>query len=198
MTVPRPKPTERIAVRMAREGVPVQVISRTLQLPADRVDLILQRALDTGALRALPARDWAVDTEAAARECGGDDGSTFGPPEDILPFVPALMVEFDIPRAPAIGLAMLMERRFCARTELYRAVARSGASDPKTLDIAICRLRPRLQPHGLEIVTHYGVGYEITAAVQAELRTRVARRIRDGSPPSGFQPTCVDISRAAA
>lgn len=58
-----------------------------------------------------------------------------------------------------------------AMAALYRD--RLGADDepdPKIVDVQICKMRARLKPFGIEIVTRWGLGYFLTPATKAQVR----------------------------
>jgi DNA-binding response OmpR family regulator len=64
---------------------------------------------------------------------------------------------------------------------LYGGRRDGGPETAKVVErVTVYKLRGRMHPHGIEIKTIYGVGYEISEADQMKLRALVTTMRRDG------------------
>lgn len=63
----------------------------------------------------------------------------------------------------------------CSRELLFHAISGRNEGDENTVKVSICGLRKKLQPYGIEILTRWAVGYEITAENRARLERLVMR-----------------------
>jgi len=98
----------------------------------------------------------------------GIDRSTNGRIRDALKLEPL--------HAQIVG--MLFMREFVTRdglyTVLYTGRPESEWPDEKILDVQICKLRPHLKPHGIEIKTKWGEGWSMSREDKAKLRSLIA------------------------
>lgn len=60
-----------------------------------------------------------------------------------------------------------------AMTALYRDVGADDEPEIRIIDVMVCKMRPKLKPFGIEIVTRWGVGYQLTADVKAGARAQI-------------------------
>lgn len=146
-----------IIVRMADEGIPVAAIVRVLKVPANDVRDTLHKAQAKGIILAMPRDDWprgsrredrlpdTVPVELTAEEC-----------------ILSIMRTFGLTPAQATMFAVLLKRPEAARTTLHLAIQRTDGdlTDPKIVDVIICKLRKKL-PLGIEVKTIWGRGYYI-------------------------------------
>jgi hypothetical protein len=161
-------PVYPIAVRLAAESVPVNVIARGIDTPAGDVRESLEFALHSGDITEMPAPDWPPTARRA----------------DHLPPVIAaardadLMIScmraFKVTKLMASFMMVLLKREEADKAVLHRVIEAQRASrtsrpdsteetDPKMVDVVICNLRKKLKPYGLTIQTLWGHGYYIDA-----------------------------------
>ncbi len=69
-------------------------------------------------------------------------------------------------------LALIARRGRIAHEALHRGLYfdRSEPAEPKTIAVLLVRLRQKLKPHGIEIRTVWGVGFELPPASLAVIR----------------------------
>ncbi len=69
-------------------------------------------------------------------------------------------------------LRALLARDWCTKEQILDAVYSLTEDVPgiKIIDVFICKLRAKLRPHGLEIATIWGQGYELTPDARARLQ----------------------------
>jgi len=155
-----------IAVRLAAENVPVNVVARGLSIPAKDVRAALECALETGGITEMPAPDWPptarrADHLPAAVAAARDVDLTI-----------SCMRTFKITKLMASFLIVLLKREEADKAVLHRVIEAQRASrtsrpdnteetDPKMVDVIICNLRKKLKPYGLIIQTLWGHGYFI-------------------------------------
>lgn len=68
--------------------------------------------------------------------------------------------------------ACLLANRRTTRQQLLTAAYRFGSDEPDTkiIDVYICKIRQKLKPYGIEIMTIWGIGYFIEEPRRKELR----------------------------
>ena len=157
-------PIEDIMVRLADEGIPVRAIARASRVPSSDVYELLKGAVLQGAILELPRDDWPIGTKRNAR-------TTFqGTPfelEEALKF--ACVRFFKASRMEAAILSQMLRRNEVTKQQLHTAIEQNRATknqdetDPKMVDVMICKLRKRLKPHNITIDTMWGIGYAISA-----------------------------------
>ncbi len=176
MSSPVLLPHPRVASRAANEGIPVAAIARIVEQPYEDVADILRDALDRGEIGEMPKADWP----AAAKW------------SDRLPSVPrsanAGDVEFQCRKAFRLtsleaGFMMVLLRYECAdKDRLHNVIEQQRANranqpdtmeltDPKMVDVMICKLRKKLRLKGFPdcIQTSWGKGYYIEPAVKQQI-----------------------------
>lgn len=140
-----------IAVRLANEGVPVRAIARAVQLPSADVRLGLESARQRGYLIEIPREDWPSGSPRQWRLVKFAEQA--GCNKSALQL--AARIVFDLePAEASILLALLLNE------EVVRD--RLGAYTTNSVRTKLCRLRARLAPFGLHIVTLYGHGYHMS------------------------------------
>jgi DNA-binding phage protein len=90
------------------------------------------------------------------------------------PLVAACCLTFRITQAEARVLVELMENSYVAKENLLAAMAPHGKPKINTLAVVVCRLRQKLAPHGVEIVTVYGQGFKINEGARDKVRRLTA------------------------
>lgn len=157
--------TTQIAVRLADEGVPVRAIARSLKVPGEDIYTILKEALDSGFLVELPKDDWPPGSKRSNRN------ALAGTPldnDENLKFATIRLLKAT--RLEAIIFAMLLKRHEATKAQLHTVVEQnrptenSTPTDPKMIDVIICRLRAKLKPYGVKITTVWGLGYRMDQA----------------------------------
>lgn len=161
-----------LIVTAAVEGLPMAAIARVLSVPFDVVELTLKEALDDGRISALPRADWVPG----------------GRPQDRLPSAPRLSkdqvelaasTEFHLTKLESGFLAALLQYDHTDKEKLYgiaeqqrrtrqTRVLSDEPTDPRIVDVMICKLRKKLRTYNPEfkIGTTWGRGYSIDAPVK--------------------------------
>lgn len=153
-----------VAVRMADEGIPVRAIARATRLPADRIYEELNRAAAAGSILEVPKDDWPAGSNRASRNIF--QGTPLEQ-EDALRIACARY--FKATPLEAAMLAVLLKRTETTKAQLHAIIEQNRPgenreeTDPKMVDVMICKLRKKLRPHDIEIETMWGTGYFIAS-----------------------------------
>lgn len=86
-------------------------------------------------------------------------------------------IEFRLTGSEAAILAAMLRRERCSKEFLHMATARPGEekdTELKIIDVWICKMRKKLEPFGIEIVTLWGQGYCLTPASKERLNNWAA------------------------
>lgn len=140
-----------IAVRLADEGVPLRAIARATQIPSDDLRLWLQEAKEEGCLIDLPRDDWPP-----------------GYPRDQRALELSRLMTLDrhvvhLLMRQLFSLAPMEIQLFLSLIQnTFIPKDRTGMT-PRTMDVHMCKLRQRLRPHGITIMTLWGYGYQLPA-----------------------------------
>lgn len=82
-------------------------------------------------------------------------------------------VELRLTASEAIVFGLLLARTMVSKqtimTELYYSVGKDEA-EAKIADVYICKIRAKLKPFNISIVTHWGQGWEMPEASKAIVR----------------------------
>ena len=84
---------------------------------------------------------------------------------------------FGLTRSEAVMFGVLVNNRVCQASTFMTALFSLEADDPpgeKIFDVWVCRMRKKLAPFGIEIKTHWGVGYEMPDASKIIARELMA------------------------
>jgi|HubBroStandDraft_2_1064218.scaffolds.fasta_scaffold295993_2 hypothetical protein len=186
-------PHTRIAARAANEGIPVAAIARIVEHPYEEVVDTLKEAHARGEIGEMPKPDWPPAAPWSAR----------------LPSVPRSAnhedVEFQCRRAFKLtnleaGFMMVLLRCECAdKDKLHNVIESqrrsrqnlpdsSELTDPKMVDVMICKLRKKLKDLDPKfmISTSWGKGYYFEAAVKQQIFALIGGPYATGTdPPSG-------------
>jgi len=158
-----------LAVRMADEGIPVRAIARATRLPSDQVYSALRDAIDRGLIFQIPKDDWPVGSTRETRT--PQFPSALSNDDD---FLFACAQAYKITRLEASVFAILLKRDMATKEQLHTASEASRPSEhrkttePKIVDVVICKLRKKLTPRGIIIETSWGNGYYISPENQAK------------------------------
>lgn len=153
-----------IAARLAYEGVPVNVIARSLEQSSALVREALEITIETGTIVEMPANDWPPTARRKDRLPALLAEQT---DSDMLASV---MRALKLTRLQASFMLVLMKRNEVDKTTLHHVVESERAvrtnrpdnldeTDPKMVDVVICNIRKRVRPMGVKIETIWGNGY---------------------------------------
>lgn len=152
-----------VAVRLADEGIPVRAIARAVHLPSDEVYETLRVAIQQGIIVAMPKDDWPPGTIRSHRSVF--NGTAL---EEELALKGACARFFKASPLEAAMLATMLKRDQVTKSQLHAVVENNrpgdrskDATDPKMVDVMICKLRKKLKPHDILIETMWGTGYLI-------------------------------------
>jgi Transcriptional regulatory protein, C terminal len=154
-----------VAVRLADEGIPVRAIARALHIPSSDIYDMLRDARELGHLIDLPKDDWPPGSARDARVVFA--GTSLEQEEDLRI---ACAKVFKATPLEAAMLARMLRREQVTKEQLHcvveqnRATQGQGATDPKIVDVLICKLRKKLRPYELSIETMWGIGYLVPPA----------------------------------
>lgn len=192
-----PSPENKIASRLAWDGVPINVIARGLQFPAAMVRDNLNYALEQGELTELPKADWPPTARRA------DRGPAFNQmaPQHNEELLLACRKTFRVTNLQASFLVMLLRHSDCTKEKLHTVVEnlrlvrladRTSGTDetsPKMVDVIICHLRKKLRKHNIEIKTIWGHGYSLDDVAREAIFSLLGDQWKgdgnaQGSPPA--------------
>src|SRR6185369_14952828 len=134
-----------IAVRLADEGIPVRSIARSLKIPSENIRDTLKDAIAQGIIVEMPRDDWPPGSNRASRAIFK---STPLENEETLKF--AVIRVFKATPLEAGILCMLLRRDHATKEQLHSVVEHSRATpgqeptDPKMVDVMICKIRKKL------------------------------------------------------
>jgi DNA-binding response OmpR family regulator len=94
--------------------------------------------------------------------------------ERLLGMRPVLPRIWGLTAREADVLGILLRRQVMSQTQLFEAIW-GGDSDRETknVEVAICKLRAKLRPHGITIRTEHGVGYYLPPDSKAAARALI-------------------------
>ncbi len=159
----RPSQFEPVIVRMANEGIPIRAIARCTKTPSNDIREVLQEALDCGGIVQFPRDDWPP---LLTREERVPEYARIGLDEALLMLNVVRL--FGVTQQQACVLLMLIKRREVTRKMLHAEIERRRAhpdeeTQPKIVDVVICKLRTKLKAFGLVITTVWSCGYFMPA-----------------------------------
>lgn len=170
-----------IAIRAANEGIPVASIGRILTASFDLVYESLTQALGSGRISTIPKPDWPPS--------GKWDERNPSVPRTVDPKDAEFELGkiFKLTRLEAGMLMVLLRCENADKTRLHAVVEeqrnnrqlrpdKSDATDPKIVDVMICKLRKKLTlvSKEVEIKTNWGRGYYLTSQVKAKIHEILA------------------------
>lgn len=179
-----------VAIRMANEGIPVGAISRSLGKPGELVRSALSTALSCGHIVSMPRPDWPPTGKLADHIPQKPNV----PSDDTVMFVLRKLMR--LTPLEAEFLQVLMKFPEAEKEKLHAVVenlrtSRAGGyvepTDPKMVDVMICKLRKRLTQldPGLVIKTMWGRGYYIEEPVRRRLLDHVSKLLEQDKARNG-------------
>lgn len=175
-----PPHLDAIAVLAAHEGVPVMAICRIIQATSEHVYPALREAIASGRLTEMPRPDWPP----TARRQDHLPTLANAPSDQQMIFL--LRRHFKLTNLEAGFLLVLLKTEHAEKAKLHGVVEQQRmnrqqrpdkmeATDPKMVDVMICKLRKKLRDVDNEIVidTIWGGGYLIKAEVKSAIFDRI-------------------------
>lgn len=162
---------ERFVIRMAAEGIPTRAIARILQIHQIEVGRVIKIGVGNNLLKAIPQDEWPEGSRLTER----------------VPMIPVvdlgdvesvrlrLTLLLDVTPAIARVLAvMLALEGMVPKATLHVAIAGGRDVSTKLIDVYICKARIALRAHQINIITHWGQGYEIPPSDRVRFLTLLA------------------------
>jgi DNA-binding response OmpR family regulator len=151
-----------IIVRLADEGVPIRVIARATTVASSDLYDTLRDALQGGKILELPKDDWPIGTTRQGRNVLAGT-----PLEQEGAMRAACARVFKASPLEAGMLALMLRRNEVTKEQLHTIIEQNRGdkdpTDPKMVDVMICKLRKKLLLHDIKIETMWGTGYLIDA-----------------------------------
>lgn len=169
LTVVQPDPSvepllRAVAVRLADEGIPIRAIVRATRLPAEQIYEAVHSAVAAGSILEVPKEDWPTGSTRNTRN--PFQGTPLEQEETLRS---ACARHFKATPLEASMLAVMLKRSETTKEQLHAIIERNrpgtgrDETDPKMVDVMICKLRKKLKPHNIVIETMWGTGYFIAA-----------------------------------
>ncbi len=172
-------PVSEIVIAAANEGIPVLAIARMTSTPAEHIFEHLRDAKATGAIIEVPRADWPPGSRLIDRR-----PSVALPSDEDLQF--SCKKTFKLTTLEAGFLTVLLRHKQVEKTRLHNIVEQQRmtrasqpsemeATDPKMVDVMICKLRKKLKAVDpvLKIETIWGGGYYIKNAMKPLITAHV-------------------------
>lgn len=176
--LPLPEPENKFAVAAANEGVPVAAIARIILHPYGAVSSALYEAQCLGRIAYMPKPDWPpaqkwderTPATPASEDFEFNVRKTFGLTNLETGFILVLLKQ---ERADKDRLHRVIEQQRFARQQ---CPDRMELTDPKMVDVMICKLRKKLRSVDARFVikTLWGTGYFLEPEVRQLIVDRVA------------------------
>lgn len=162
-----------VACRAAEEGIPVAAIARMLIQPSALVHQTLKHHAEQGDILEVPMMDWPPGGSKFKRMPAFTAGYT----SDDLMFL--CQTVFKLTKLEASMMVMLLKHTRCDKLKLHNVVEQRrfqrstqpnsiDETDPKMVDVIICKLRKKLThiDPALLIKTVWGDGYYLEPSVK--------------------------------
>lgn len=162
-----------ITVRAANEGVPIGAIARIVQVPFEVVTQHLKDALACGKIGELPKPDWPPAQKWAARL---PSIPRTAHPEDTEFLCKRV---FKLTKLEAAFMMVLLRHDVIEKEKLHGVIEEQRAkrplrpdtqeaTDPKMVDVIICKLRKKLKAvdQSFVLTTSWGSGYYFEAGIK--------------------------------
>lgn len=163
------------AVAAANEGIPVAAIARILKHPMDDLYEVLKDQKAIGSIVDIPRADWPPGTRVAARV-----PELAVPSDEDLSF--SCKRTFKLTALEVGFLVALLKNKQVEKSRLHHVVEQQRATrqsqpdkqdetDPKMVDVIICKLRKKLKTvdRELKIETIWGGGYCIASDMKPRI-----------------------------
>ena len=166
---PLEAPLALIAARMAVEGIPVRAIARCLARPSEDVRTTLTHHIEIGGITEMPKDDWPPTGKRADRL------PSFMKNESETLQLFSIQRALKLTRLEASFMLVFLKRDEAEKETLHYVIETQRAlrqsrpnnpepTDPKMVDVVICKMRKKFKPLGLTIHTLWGHGYYIDDA----------------------------------
>lgn len=168
-----PVSTTTLVTRAANEGIPVAAIARIVQVPFDSVSDAIQQGLASGRIGTMPKPDWPPNAKWADRLPSVPRSAH---PEDVEFQCKKL---FKLTKLEAGFIMVLLRDNSVSKDKLHGVIEeqraqrpmrpdRLEATDPKMVDVIICKLRAKMKKIDVAFVvtTSWGSGYFIEPDVK--------------------------------
>lgn len=165
---PRGPVGDHLIVRLADEGVPLCAIARVVKRPYADIVAIVDGAVAQCLISTRPPTDWPhghvryVPSSVAEIHAKNQEGL-----RGIEAALEAIPYVFRLTRKEAQTFAALLLRpRMATKNFLHSAVYGldpNGGAEPKIVDVFMCKIRRKIEPHGVQVGTVWGRGYQIEA-----------------------------------
>ncbi len=186
-------------IRAADEGMPVAALKRIFRLPDLFLRETLHNAIDQGKLVAMPREDWPplvprdyrlpLEPRVAAND--NDNRSM------LLRFAR----KFKTTPMEGSVLLVLLRRQSATRQQLHAATKKperaEEETDIKIVDVAICKLRKKIGPHGIVIHTLHSMGYQISEGDRQKAWALTMEVDHAGTVPPRVSDLGSSVQRAA-
>lgn len=158
-------PHSKVAIRLADEGIPIRAIARATKIESDELREILAEAVERGCILQVPGDDWPPGT---GRETRCPSAASLASLSDEL-LDRYIGHVFNTTRLETSVLIPIIKRPEVSRECLHQAIedrrpTANDQTDPKMVDVVICKLRKKLKAHDIIITTNWSRGYSMTAA----------------------------------
>ena len=182
---PLEQPYAAIASRLAIEGVPIRAIARALARSSEDVRDTLRYHLDIGIITEMTKEDWAPAGRRADRL------PSFLKHEAEPSLVLGLQHLFKLTPLEASFMLVFLKRDEVDKGTLHyvietqRALRKSRpdateTTDPKMVDVIICKLRGKFKPHKIIIHTLWGAGYYLDDTSRSIIEELLGQRSATG------------------
>lgn len=156
--VPVPADLAPILVRLAHEGVPIRAMARAFLRHVEPIRECVRSGLASGELSETPRDDWPPGARPEDRLPAGRRVISNADLSGILAH------QFKLTSKEADVLTMLMKRPGSqSKNAILDFVYGHSDETPeaKIIDVFICKLRKKLEPHRVAITTVWGKGYTL-------------------------------------
>lgn len=188
-----------LANRCAIEGVPVGAIARIIQQPFGIVHDSLKAALAQGVIFDIPRADWPPSQKRDEREPTSSRQGA-GPTLEEIEF--ACTQTFRLTPLETAFILVLLQVQFASKEKLHGVIEHQRgtrvmrpdkleSTDPKMVDVMICKLRKKLRDktNANVIETSWGKGYFIEPAMKETILNLIgvshAQPAADPGSPGG-------------
>lgn len=158
-------------IRAADEGIPIAALKRIFpEVDKDYIREMLHRAVSSGRLSSMPKEDWPP---LVPRDGRTPTVTQHKPQEDDKEAIMRMARKLKTTKLESSILLVVLRRGSATREQLHVAVENNRGNpdditDIKIVDVAVCKLRKKLVPLGLKLITIHSIGYEMDEANRAK------------------------------
>jgi len=168
-----------VIIALANEAVPVAAIARSFEISSSDIREMLEAARAAGRLIEMPIADWPPNVNRAERM------NVLITQKNLAIHVSTCQRVLGLTKLEANFLSVLLHDTEVAKEKLHlvneaQRMQRNTRpdnmtpTDPKIVDVIICKLRKKLKPKGVSISTIWGHGYYIPKEAKAALSAILA------------------------